>query len=72
MAYANISSFKELVEALAVLLESTANALRVLNAHQSRHHHEYVELCKRQRVEEIESEASLDSSKEGFKTVEDK
>ena len=57
---ANIGSPEELVAAMAVLPESTAHALRVLNAHQSHCRHEYIEFSERRRVEEMGSEASSD------------
>ena len=60
MTYANIGSPKELVAAMAVLLESTAHALRVLNAHQSCCRHENIEFNEQRRVEEMGSEASSD------------
>ena len=55
---ANVGSPEELIAAMAVLLESTAHALRVLNAHQSRRCHKYIEFSERRRVEEMGSEAS--------------
>ena len=45
---------------MAVLPESTAHALRVLNVHQSCRRHKYIEFSERHRVEEMGSEASLD------------
>ena len=53
---ANFSSPEELVEAMAILPESIAHALRVLNAHQSRRRHEYIEFCEQRRVEEMGSD----------------
>ncbi|KAA6418031.1 MAG: hypothetical protein FRX49_12031 [Trebouxia sp. A1-2] len=51
---------EELVAAMAVLPESTAHALRILNAHQSRRRHENIEFNERRRIEEMGSEASSD------------
>ena len=65
---ANVGSPKELVAAMAVLLESTAHALRVLNAHQSCRRHKYIKFSERRRVEEMGSEASLDG-KDGLETA---
>ena len=45
---------------MAVLPESTAHALRILNTHQSRHRHENIEFNERRRIEEMGSEASSD------------
>ena len=45
---------------MAVLPESTAHALRILNAHQSRRRHENIEFNERRRIEEMGSEASSD------------
>ena len=67
---ANFDSPEELIAAMAVLPESTAHALRLLNAHQSYCHHKYIELCERRRVEEIGSEASSDG-KDGSETAGD-
>ena len=57
---ANFGSPEELVAAMAILPESTAHALWVLNAHQSCRRHEYIKFSKRHRVEEMGSEASSD------------
>ena len=65
---ANFGSPKELITAMAVLPESIAHTLRLLNAHQSRRCHEYIKLCKRCRIEEMGSEALLDS-KDGLETA---
>ncbi|KAA6411806.1 MAG: hypothetical protein FRX48_03956 [Lasallia pustulata] len=51
---------EELVAAMAVLPESTAHALRLLNAHQSCRRHEYIEFIERHRIEEMGLEASSD------------
>ena len=45
---------------MAVLPESTAHALRILNAHQSCRCHENIEFNERRRIEEMGSEASSD------------
>ncbi|KAA6412680.1 MAG: hypothetical protein FRX48_03672 [Lasallia pustulata] len=44
-----------LIAAMAVLLESTAHALRILNTHQSCHRHENIEFNERRRIEEMGS-----------------
>ena len=53
---------------MAVLPESTAHALRLLNAHQSCHRHEYIKFSEWRRVEEMGSEASLDGE-DGLETA---
>ena len=53
---------------MAILPESTAYALRVLNAHQSCCRHEYIEFSERRRVEEMGSEA-LSDGKDGSETA---
>ena len=68
MTCANVGSPEELVAAMAVLLEGTAHALRLLNAHQSCCRHEYIEFIERRRVEEIGSEA-LSDGEDGSETV---
>ena len=45
---------------MAVLPESTAHALRLLNAHQFRRCHENNKFNERRRIEEMGSEALLD------------
>ncbi|KAA6415523.1 MAG: hypothetical protein FRX48_00238 [Lasallia pustulata] len=55
------STPEELVAAMVVLPESTAHALRLLNAHQSCRRHENIEFNERHRVEEMGSEALSDS-----------
>ena len=65
---ANIGSPEELVAAMAVLPESTAHALRILNAHQSRRRHENIEFNERRRIEEMGSEA-LSDGKDGSETA---
>ena len=45
---------------MAILPESTAHALRILNAHQSRRRHENIKFNERRRIEEMGSEASSD------------
>ena len=57
---ANIGSPKKLVATMAVLPESTAHALWVLNAHQSCRRHKYIKFSERRHVEEMGSEASSD------------
>ncbi|KAA6409263.1 MAG: hypothetical protein FRX48_06816 [Lasallia pustulata] len=59
---------EELVTAMAVLPESTAHALWVLNAHQSCRRHKYIEFSERRRIEEMGSEALLDG-KDGSGTA---
>ncbi|KAA6408564.1 MAG: atp-dependent dna helicase pif1 [Lasallia pustulata] len=54
------STPEELVAAMAVLPESTAHALRILNAHQSCRRHENIEFNEWRRIEEMGSEASSD------------
>ncbi|SLM36395.1 reverse partial [Lasallia pustulata] len=54
------STPEELVATMAVLPESTAHALRILNAHQSCRRHENIEFNERRRIEEMGSEASSD------------
>ena len=53
---------------MAVLPESTAYALRVLNAYQSCRRHKYIKFSERRRVEEMGSEA-LSDGKDGSGTV---
>ena len=53
---------------MAVLPESTAHALRLLNAHQSCRRHEYIEFSEWRRIEEMQSEALLDG-KDGLGTA---
>ena len=65
---ANFGSPEELIAAMAVLPESTAYTFHILNAHQSHCHHEYIELCEQQHVEEMRLEASSDS-KDGLETA---
>ena len=65
---ANFSSFKKLVEALAVLLKSTAHTLCILNAHQSHCCQKYIKLCEQQHIEKIKLKISADSEEE-YKTV---
>ena len=61
---ANSSSSEKLIEALAVLSESTAYALHILNTHQSHCCQKYIELCEQQCIEKKESETSSDSEEE--------
>ena len=65
---ANSSSSEKLIEALAVLLKSTAHTLCILNTHQSHCHQEYIELCEQQCIEKTESE-TLSDSEEKYETV---
>ena len=65
---ANVGSPEELVVAMAVLLESTAHTLRVLNTYQSCRHHKYIKFSERRRVEEMGSEA-LSDGKDGSETA---
>ena len=65
---ANVGSPKELVAAMAILLESTAHALRLLNAHQSHHRHEYIKFNEQRCIEEMGLEALLDG-KDGLGTA---
>ena len=65
---ANFGSPKELVTAMAVPLESTAHALRLLNVHQSCCRHEYIQFSERRRIEEMGSEALLDGE-DGLETA---
>ncbi|KAA6409903.1 MAG: gag polymerase env [Lasallia pustulata] len=58
----------ELVAAMTVLPESTAHALRLLNAHQSRRRHKYIEFSERRHIEEMGSEASSDGE-DGLETA---
>ncbi|KAA6409456.1 MAG: hypothetical protein FRX48_07010 [Lasallia pustulata] len=51
---------RELVTAMAILPESTAHTLQLLNAHQSCCRHKYIEFSEQRRVEEMGSEASSD------------
>ena len=46
---------------MAVLPESTAHAPRILNVHQSRCRYENIKFNERRRIEEMGSEALLDS-----------
>ncbi|KAA6410371.1 MAG: hypothetical protein FRX48_05792 [Lasallia pustulata] len=62
------STPEELVAAMAVLPESTAHTLRILNAHQSRRRHENIKLNERRRIDEMGSESSSDS-KDGSGTA---
>ena len=64
----NFGSLKELVAAMAVLPESTAHTLRLLNVHQSYRRHKYIKLCKQRRIEEMGSKALLDC-KDGLETA---
>ncbi|KAA6414431.1 MAG: hypothetical protein FRX48_01180 [Lasallia pustulata] len=59
------STPEELIAAMAVLLEGTAHALRLLNTHQSYRRHEYIEFIEQRRVEEMGSEA-LSDGKDGL------
>ena len=45
---------------MAVLPESTAHALQLLNAYQSCRRHEYIKFIERHRIEEMGSEALSD------------
>ena len=45
---------------MAILPESTAHALQILNAHQSHRRHENIEFNERRGIEEMGSEASSD------------
>ena len=64
----NFCSPEELVATMAVLPESTAHALWLLNAYQSCHRHEYIKLSERRRVEEMELEA-LSDDEDGLETT---
>ena len=61
---ANFSSSEKLIEALTVLLKSTAHALCILNTHQSHCCQKYIELCEQQCIEKMKSETSLNSEEE--------
>ena len=66
--YANVGSPGELVAAMAILPESTAHVLQLLNAHQSCRRHEYIKFIERRRAEEMGSEA-LSDGKDGSGTA---